>query len=163
MMHRVLFWALRKIASKRPPDFEIWDSEEVSQDEVPYLLRWWLLPRNPYLNFYLHCFLRSDKDVPHDHPWWSLSYMLKGHVTERRPGHEPRVLKAGNLVLRSAEFAHQIVVSPEILAEGGAWTLFITGPNVRPWGFHCPKGWKHWKDFVAAGDKGRPGAGCGEE
>lgn len=47
-----------------------------------------------------------------------------------------------------------------------AWTLFITGPKVREWGFHCPKGWKHWRDFVgvregeARGDE--KNVGCGE-
>lgn len=44
------------------------------------------------------------------------------------------------------------------------WTLFITGPKVREWGFHCPKGWRHWRDFCgvptgeARGDE--IGKGC---
>ena len=30
--------------------------------EDPYLLRWYLIPRNPFVNVYLHKFLRSDDD-----------------------------------------------------------------------------------------------------
>ena len=40
------------------------------------------------------------------------------------------------------------------------WTVFITGPRVREWGFHCPQGWVHWKRFTAPGDKGSVGKGC---
>lgn len=41
------------------------------------------------------------------------------------------------------------------------WTLFITGPRVREWGFHCPdRGWVHWKQFTAADDPGAIGRGC---
>ena len=41
------------------------------------------------------------------------------------------------------------------------WTLFITGPKVRTWGFHCPEqGWIRWDKFTAAGDAGAVGRGC---
>lgn len=40
------------------------------------------------------------------------------------------------------------------------WTLFITGPVVRSWGFHCERaGWVHWEDFTADGGK-TIGKGC---
>jgi len=38
----------------------------------------------------------------------------------------------------------------------------MTGPRVREWGFHCPNGWRHWKDFVSQENKGEQGVGCGE-
>lgn len=49
-------------------------------------------------------------------------------------------------------------------AERGARavSLFIAGPKVREWGFHCPNGWVHWREFTA-GDRGElVGRGCGE-
>lgn len=36
------------------------------------------------------------------------------------------------------------------------------GEQVREWGFACPKGWVHWRDFVDARDAGQIGRGCGE-
>ena len=57
----------------RTPDLVIggWDD--------PYLLRWWLIPRNRWFNVYLHLFLRSDDDrALHDHPWFNLSFLLEG-------------------------------------------------------------------------------------
>jgi hypothetical protein len=40
------------------------------------------------------------------------------------------------------------------------WTVFITGPVVRTWGFHCPKRWVPWKEFVDTRDAGAIGKGC---
>lgn len=49
----------------------------------PYLLRWYLIPRNPIVNVYLHKFLRSDDDrALHDHPWWFVSLILRGQYDE---------------------------------------------------------------------------------
>ena len=42
-------------------------------------------------------------------------------------------------------------------------TVFLTGPIVRMWGFHCPKGWVPFYDFVAKGDAGSIGPGCGDK
>jgi hypothetical protein len=53
----------KKIAGSRPPDFVI-------GGDSPYMLRWWIIPRNKFFNIYLHRFLRSDDDrALHDHPW----------------------------------------------------------------------------------------------
>ena len=41
-----------------------------------------------------------------------------------------------------------------------AWSLFITGPVTREWGFHCPQGWRHWKDFTSYREVGEDGRGC---
>ena len=44
----------------------------------PYLLRWFLIPRNPVMNIYRHRFCQSDPSVPHDHPWHFLSFVIRG-------------------------------------------------------------------------------------
>lgn len=134
---------------KRKPDFVIGDD---------YMHRWWLIPRNRYFNIYLHKIMHNDDDrALHDHPWWSLSILLKGKLREVLASRIRYPLRFVPL-LRSAGLAHRLE-----LVEGPAWTLFITGPVVRSWGFHCQKGFVHWKDFVDQRDTGKTGRGCGEQ
>ena len=153
-------WLARRIEAaidrrlEREADFVIGGRER------PYMLRWFIIPRNRFLNIYHHVILRSDDDrALHDHPWWSLSIVLSGTMLEVLPGDVRRSLWAGAIVLRRAEDAHRL----EIRDGGFCKTLFITGPRIREWGFHCPRGWKHWKDFVSKGDTGSVGPGCADE
>lgn len=115
---------------KRNPDLCI------GAEGDPYLKRWWIIPRNRFFNIYLHQFLKNDDDrALHDHPWWSVSFLLKGKLKEitkkgvRRP-------KRFIPVIRSGEYAHRLELESK-----SAWTIFITGPKYRKWGFHCPNGW----------------------
>lgn len=138
--------------------------------ENPYLRRWFIIPRNRWLNIYLHEIVRSDDDrALHDHPWWNLSIILDGSMLEVMPldaAHPSgstvsRYLKEGNIVWRRADAAHRLEVRDGVTCR----TLFITGPRIRQWGFHCPNGWRHWKVFTSfdeTGDATRVGRGCGE-
>ena len=63
---------------------------------------------------------------------------------------------AGSIVTRKATDAHRL----EIPEGGRAVSLFITGPKLREWGFHCPNGWRHWREFVDERDSGQVGRGC---
>lgn len=142
--------------TRRLPDFVIGGPQR------PYLRRWWVLPRNRLFNVYLHQFLRSDDDrALHDHPWaFNASLILRGSYTEETiaaGGIRVRAVRcAGSFKLRVGPAPHRVE-----LHDGQCWTLFITGPRVREWGFHCPDaGWVHWKRFTAADDKGAVGAGC---
>ena len=121
-----------------------------------YLSRWYVIPRNKIFNIYLHKFSGSDDDrAQHDHPWWSLSFLLKGELKEHYL-HRIRIIPWLFPVLRSAKFTHRLE-----LVQGPAYTIFITGPRVREWGFHCPNKWKCWRDFTDK--KGTNiGIGCGE-
>jgi hypothetical protein len=127
----------------------------------PYLFRWYLIPRNRVFNIYLHKFLRSDDDrALHDHPWPNLSFLLAGAYTEHTipaGGINVRtVYKAGDIKVRMPGAAHRVE-----LHDGPCWTLFITGPHLREWGFHCPDiGWRHWRDFTSAKHSGEIGRGC---
>lgn len=148
-------WFVR-IAESRAPDIEIGGSID------PYLRRWWLIPRNRWFNIYLHQFLRSDDDrALHDHPWWNLSVLLNGEYTEHTIDaggvNRRAVRKAGDFKLRLPSSAHRIE-----LHSGPCWTLFITGPRLREWGFHCPNGWRHWKIFTSGPNGETIGRGCGE-
>ncbi|AHE52599.1 hypothetical protein [Sphingomonas sanxanigenens] len=151
-------WAERTM-SRRVPDLVIGEAER------PYLRRWWIIPRNRFFNLYLHDVLRSDDDrALHDHPWWNVSVVLAGRYIEHTiaaGGIEHRAERAaGSFVFRRARQAHRL----EVLPGERAVTLFITGPRLREWGFHCTKaGWVHWQDFTA-GDNGElVGRGCGED
>lgn len=144
----------RKVEDTRRPDFVIGGTEQ------PYLLRWYLLPRNPIFNAYLHLFLRSDDDrALHDHPWFNLSIILEGEYVERTicaGGINQRDRRvAGGLKFRTPWHAHRVEI------DRPCWTLFLTGPRIRVWGFHCvERGWVRWQDFVEHTDHGNIGKGC---
>jgi hypothetical protein len=146
-----MWW--HRVAQSRKPNFIIGD------EDAPYLRRWWIVPRNHFFNIYLHQFLRSDDDSAlHDHMYVNVSYLLEGTYVEHTiaqggVNHEKRYF-AGNLRFRLPWTAHRIEVDQP------CWSLFITGPRVRDWGFHCPKGWRHWKVFVDERDHGSVGRGC---
>jgi hypothetical protein len=154
-MTQWLYKLLRRLADSRPPDFVI---------GADYCRRWWVIPRNRWFNIYLHQFLHSDDDrALHDHPWWNMSWLLAGQYWEWttvgkapcRQSSECLLRSAGNKVYRRAEKPHRIeLVSSE------CWSLFITGPVVREWGFHCPNGWRPWHEFVKADSPGQIGRGC---
>lgn len=150
------------VAARRPPDFVIGDDFE-----RPYLRRWWVIPRNRFFNIYLHEFLRDDDDrALHDHPWLSWSLTLDGDLVEiyrpnvaaihlvERSGDAERQVGTGDVIFRTGTFAHRMIVMRP------SWTLFITGPVYREWGFLCERGWRHWKDFVARDNAGGVGRGC---
>lgn len=149
---------------KYRPDFKVGGAE-------PYLLRWYLLPRNRWFNVYYHVFLRSDEDrALHDHMYVNVSIVLTGGYWEHRADGSRRWIKPGSILIRRPTTAHRIELEsewyPSDLWKGppvSASTLFITGPRVREWGFHCPKGWRHWKDFVSKEDPGARGRGCDDE
>lgn len=74
----------------------------------PYLLRWYVIPRNPVFNVYLHKFLRSDDDrALHDHPWWFVSLILRGRYDEITD-QGARRRNAGSLAFRPAEWRHRV-------------------------------------------------------
>lgn len=141
-------------ADGREPDFIIGGKDN------PYMLRWWIIPRNPVFNIYLHQFLRSDDDrALHDHPWWNVSILLDNRYVEHTiaaggVNHKAEYL-AGAIRFRRAKTAHRIE-----LTNGLCCSLFITGPVIRHWGFHCPNGWRHWREFTDARDSGSVGRGC---
>lgn len=150
------WWLVKRAALRREPDFVI----SPKGPEFPYLRRWYLIPRNRWLNLYLHHFLRSDDDrALHDHPWASCSIILFGSYLEITPQGK-HIRNQGDITFRRASSPHRVELFGDPDGELPAWTLFITGPKVREWGFHCPQGWRHWKVFTA-GPKGEHiGRGC---
>jgi hypothetical protein len=164
-------------AMRRPADFVIGGHDD------PYLLRWYLVPwrkwsrearENPTCwrrlkgfvssmlpSVYLHQFLRDDDDrALHDHPWFWCSIMLRGgyleHTRRAHVAHWAPAIRFG-----TPWRAHRIqLFGYPTHKRVPAWTIFITGPRLRNWGFHCPNGWIPWQRFTAADDPGAIGPGC---
>lgn len=166
LFHRLSSFLMRR-AITRTPDFII------GGEENPYLRRWHIIPRNPVFNIYLHQILRSDDDrALHDHPWCNVSIILRGEYIERVPvdqwqasgfdyvpGYTTDITRReGDVTARWGRWRHRLIIN----STWGCWTLFITGPVYRRWGFWCRTGWVHWQKFVDGRDKGLVGQGCGE-
>lgn len=140
----------------------------IGPEADPYMQRWYVIPRNPVFNIYLHFFRHDDERVLHSHPWWSLSFMLRGVMREfYTPSHEDaadierhifRSVEAGDIIFRDGDIFHRLEI-----ATSTAITLFVTGPKYQSWYFACKKGLIHWKDYVSTRDRYVPGAGCGED
>jgi hypothetical protein len=142
---------LRRVIFRRRPDFIIGGADD------PYLLRWWLIPRNRFFNIYVHKFLRSDDNrALHTHPWaFNASILLLGEYDEVTASGARR-LRAGSIKPRIGASPHRVALVNQMPIV----TLFITGPVVREWGFLCPQGWRHWREFTSPADAGSIGKGC---
>jgi hypothetical protein len=133
---RLLLPRLLAIADGRRPDLQLFRA-----DGRVAMRRWWLLPRNSILNCYLHNMVNDDDDF-HDHPYWSASLILADGIDEWYQDHpDPgctrrrrRALREGDIVIRRSTMAHRLIV------RHSAWTLFITGPRIRLWGFWPSRG-----------------------
>jgi len=150
-MSWVLAWLA--ITLERSPDRVIGEN---------YLCRWYVIPRNRFCNVYLHRFQGSDDDrALHDHPWASVSILFGGELWEVTSHRHPTGFYLARRIprflpqLRGATYAHRL----ELRGDQPAWTLFITGPYLRSWGFLCDRGWVHWRKFTDETGN-RIGAGC---
>lgn len=125
----------------------------IGDDSDPYLLRWYVIPRNPFVNMYVHKFLRDDDDRGlHDHPWWFVSIILHGgYIEETETADWKMKLRCRSalfdikspwrhrsIAYRPATWRHRVVL-PHTPTGGRVpcWTLIITGRRTRVWGFWC--------------------------
>lgn len=102
--------------------------QKLGRPECPYMKRW-------VINFFLfslriHHWLSSDDDRNfHDHPWGFITFIIKGGYVDVSPLGE-ELMTPGKFKFRPALHRHTVKVNP-----GGCWTLMITGPELRKWGF----------------------------
>lgn len=135
---------------------------------------WQRFVNNCLPNVYLHQFLRDDDDrALHDHPWAWCSILLRGgyteHTIEQGGIHRRTLREAPSIKISGPRRAHRVELLPAwhpwskkpLSFKQLCWTLFITGPRVRAWGFHCPeRGWVHFRDFTDPTNTGKTGRGC---
>lgn len=107
---------------------------------VRYILfRWAHLPR-----VYVHKFLRSDDErAPHNHPWWFMSLVLSGSYLEYTDDPASPILrKRFSFAYRPLSVFHRVALPNGRRRDGTygplpCWTIVVTGPDVRSWGFRC--------------------------
>jgi hypothetical protein len=167
---------LKRLASGHPHQI-------IGSEGNPYMLRWYVIPRNPLLNVYVHKFIRSDDDrALHDHPWWFVSLILRGGYVEISENIERKTTVLCRtsvfdvrspfwrraVAYRPAIYRHRVALPVENGIEQSCWTLIVTGPKRRSWGFWCKQApdryaenhawgrerFVHWREW---GD-----GGCGE-
>lgn len=107
-------------------------------DGRPYLERYFICRAFGW-QVYLHHFVASDPDRGlHDHPWdRAISLVLAGGYTEVRRNSAldeqiKRRVGPGRLNLLDGRTHHRVIISPGKTA----WSLFMHGPYVKPWGFY---------------------------
>lgn len=162
----------------RPPDLIIGPRDN------PQTLRWHLIKFRGW-QFALHKWMRSDDDrALHDHSGHNISILLTGRYRELvRLSPAKRPMWAGTYIdtwhtryplvpyFRRADQPHRVALIERWVNHGGrhapmparpVWTLWLRWPPIREWGFHCPKGWRHWKEYCDMRDgKGSEiGKGC---
>lgn len=120
-----------------------------------YMQRWFIIPRNPVFNIYFHRFFGSDAPTMHDHPWVSFGLILSGEYVEHTPKGD-FVRREGDWTLRMPSSLHWIEIDKPV------YTLFITGPRVRLWGFLCKDKWINHIDYIKNRGGDRLASGCGE-
>lgn len=120
--------------------------------EDVYLIRYYII-QTRWFNFFIHQFLRSDRDDLHDHPWDFCTYLVRGAYMERKwnqasglveetwrinSSYDDLLFKENTLVFRKATDQHQVVVKNDLREDQkdfAALTLCFTGPTRREWGF----------------------------
>lgn len=103
-------------------------NEALGKKECPYAYRWIL--NLGLFSVRVHHFIRSDdKRHMHDHGWSFLTMVVKGSYTDVSPGGRD-LLTRWSVRYRRADHKHYVDVP-----EGGCWTVLVTGPMVRKWGF----------------------------
>lgn len=102
--------------------------EPLGNPDKPYAYRWVL--NLGLFAIRVHKWLCSDDDrAMHDHPYWMLLAVLKGGYKDVTPD-EVEILKAGAIRFRRSKHIHTVQ-----LTESPTWTVLLTGPPLRRWGF----------------------------
>lgn len=103
-------------------------AEELKCQTGVYVRRWYL--QTPWYSIRVHHWLHSDgKRFFHDHAWWFLTLVRRGGYTDVTPNGQER-MRVGSLRFGPSPHRHWVEVDAS-----GCWTVLLTGPKVRRWGF----------------------------
>jgi hypothetical protein len=135
-----------------------------------YLVRY-IVFKSKLCCVYIHRFMRSDADDPHDHPWNFFTYIISGGYTELHYKTEVDMLThestrflwepvsnkrtPGSLAHRRATDIHQVVLDRSYEMDEidqAPFTVCLMGPRRRHWGF-WPKSnhgttWVDWREYL---------------
>lgn len=140
-----------RIMDERPPDFIL----------NGYMDRWFFAERGQKCNIYLHRFRGNDSDrALHDHPFDSVSTILKGSYIEFFHWEPLEIMPDGKyLTLPFVRFQGEVIERPAATMHrvGGikpgqeVISLFAVGERIRDWGFLDPiRGWVQWQEYERA-------------
>lgn len=141
----------------------------IGPPSAPCYYRWQLFKFRGF-QLCLHKWLRSDDDrALHDHSGDSISFILNhGYLEVVREFLPPKSIyridawkqdeSSGRVyrdvahfrrpfwpVFRRAQDPHRVVLD---FMSAPVWSLWFRWPPRRAWGFWCPKGWRHWQEYV---------------
>jgi len=150
--------------TKKVTDWMFWRwMDIIPRGQDRYLVRLYLI-NCPWFGLKLHWFEGPDPDQDcHDHPWWFLSWVLRGGYTEKRQEvvhpyegclrteAKPMWVRSQWLEVRrrwSWCFRSPTDVHSIIKIEPNTMTFIINGPRVRSWGFWVPVKWSDKVRFV---------------
>lgn len=121
-----------------------------------YMHRW--IIQTPFGTLRVHHILRSDEArAMHDHPWDFWTLLVSGgyyevtphpqglevrglHTDESKPVEVTRWWPRWSLRHVRAEQLHRLILVEPV------WTVVVSGPKRRAWGFMTSAGWLHWRD-----------------
>ncbi len=138
-----------------------------------YLVRYMPI-QSKYFCLYIHRFMRSDADDPHDHPWNFFTYVISGGYDEVCYAKVPQQAcnkngqyfaalwtkgmkrrERGTIAYRRATDVHQVVVDRNYEMEEikqAPFTLCLIGPRIREWGFwpleELGSVWIDWREYL---------------
>lgn len=141
----------------------LFERKTIGHPDCPLFKRTNIVRFKSGLSLRVHQFFSNadDRDV-HDHPWWFITFVLRGGYTDMIPckvcngdeggcpwcGHHEQGLavgtnmRPGTIRFRSANHRHRTMVNPT-----GCTTLVITGPVSRRWGFWRTGEWYPWRKY----------------
>jgi hypothetical protein len=105
--------------------------KEIGWQDIGEVFYRYQLVKTRWFNIYLH-----QLDAPawhpvgcHDHPWSFVAFLLKGGYLEY-DGQKRTHRYPGQILYRPATWTHDVTTP-----YGRSWSLIITGPKSRDWGF----------------------------
>lgn len=155
---------------------------ETGAIENPTYWRWFVWPRNRFVNCYLHNFLRDDEQDLHDHRMINISVVLSriGYREELYLRKPVEGLPLPGTYMKRVEFMrprirlpstpHRVVLWKADGKPVAIWSLFIGFPHWQNWAFWCPGNYAAkrvpWEIYVlgddpTSSDYGTKGRGCG--
>lgn len=109
---------------------KVFKHKELGWYEIGERFTRYSLFKSNWLNLYLHQLsCPNEHTLCHDHPWWFITVILWKGYLETTSGKEHRRYP-GMVLYRPADHMHKVLTP-----FGTSWSLVITGPKGRDWGF----------------------------
>jgi hypothetical protein len=170
MISGLIGFLAKKIAARCEKNGNIFYIKGGPAGTTVYLVRY-IAFKSKWCSLYIHRFMRSDADDPHDHPWNFFTYVISVGYTEIFYDRMKPVIKdgefismwtksinkrlPGSLARRNATDIHQVLLDrsyelDEI--EQAPFTLCLIGPRFREWGFwslaDAGRTFTDWRKYV---------------